>query len=171
MTRYGCQTPVKPCALCGKELMLNHGGHRVSRSRFRCLGGAIGYQFRKTGDRPKARILKVLLRELYPEVVFDFRDKFDDFERSQQPGIEVVDVQECGGIALEFSSADEPVTQPAGNLFFQTCHLSITMQRTGEPSQSFNLSGRTTSSTSGAVTDFRLQTYSTSTTPAPSKTL
>ena len=37
-----------------------------------CLGGPISDQFRKTGDRHKTRILKVLFRKLHAEAIFDF---------------------------------------------------------------------------------------------------
>src|SRR5208282_5239757 len=52
-----------------------------------------------------------------------------------------------------------------------TLYLSMATQRAGEPSQPFNFRGITMSSTSDAVMDFRFVRYSTSTTPAPKRTL
>lgn len=145
-------------------------------SRLRCLARTIGDQFRQAGNGHKARILKVLFGKLHAKAIFNLRHEFNHFERSQQSGVKVICGQKLGSISLEFPAADKPGAQPFRSLFFQFVthtgrHLSIAMQRTGEPSQPFNLSGRTTSSTSCDVRDFKLQMYSTSTTPAPSKTL
>jgi len=127
-------------------------------------------------QRSQSADLESPVRKLHAKAIFNLRHEFNHFERSQQSGVKVICGQKLGSISLEFPAADKPGAQPFRSLFFQFVthtgrHLSIAMQRTGEPSQPFNLSGRTTSSTSCDVRDFKLQMYSTSTTPAPSKTL
>src|SRR5580704_11772375 len=135
-------------------------------------------QFRKAGDGYEACVLQVALGKLHAKLLLDFGNEFHHFHRSEPSGLEVVDLPQRIRFALaDLRPRSAPVSKPRLDLccqlsaLFADLHFSMATQRAGEPSHPFSFSGITMSSTSDDVRALRLATYSTSTTPAPRRTL